>query len=407
MIEKPKQSAAVVAAIGFLALASAMGIGRFSLTPILPLMQRDAGLTLAQGGWLACCNYLGYLAGALVCIVLAPPPAPAIRWGLAAVGLFTLAMGLTDSEPLWLASRFLAGAASAFVLVGVSAWAMPLLVRHGREDWSGRVFAGVGAGIAFAGVFGLAAGIETWSSHATWIALGVVALALALLLWHRLGDQRLGDHKFGDEAPHTASIVQPRHRAVPRPALIAAACYIAFGYGYIIPATFLPALARAYIDDPAIFGLIWPLFGIAGAVSTFAAARLGRGLAPWQLWTRAQWVLAVGVLLPALTINVVTLLLSALCVGGTFMIITMAGIREALRLGGAPASLAVGVMTAAFATGQIAGPLTVSLLAGSGNAFALASFVAAFGLVAGNCVLLACSARWEKLARIGSRPNEA
>src|SRR5712691_1209464 len=181
---------------------------------------------------------------------------------------------------------------------------MPLLVRHGREEWSGRVFAGVGAGIAFAGLFGLAAGIEAWRSRATWIALGVVAVALAVLLWHRPGDHRLGDHRLGDEAPHTASAAQPRHRALPRPAIVAAACYIAFGYGYIIPATFLPALARGYIDDPAIFGLIWPVFGTAGAVSTFAAARLGRGLAPRQLWTRAQWVLAVGVLLPTLTINV-------------------------------------------------------------------------------------------------------
>ena len=38
------------------------------------------------------------------------------------------------------------------------------------------------------------------------------------------------------------------------------------------------------------------------------------------------------------------------------MIITMAGIKEALRLGGTPAPLAVGVMTAAFGAGQIAGP---------------------------------------------------
>ena len=68
-------SAAAVASIGLLALASAMGIGRFSLTPILPLMQHDAGLTLAQGGWLACANYLGYLAGALICIVVALAPA--------------------------------------------------------------------------------------------------------------------------------------------------------------------------------------------------------------------------------------------------------------------------------------------------------------------------------------------
>jgi hypothetical protein len=70
------------------------------------------------------------------------------------------------------------------------------------------------------------------------------------------------------------------------------------------------------------------------------------------------------------------------------MIITMAGIKEALRHGGAPAPLAVGVMTAAFGAGQIVGPLTVSLLGRSGHGFALASLVAVLGLVAGNCVLL-------------------
>src|SRR5262252_195916 len=106
-------SAAAAAAIGLLALASAMGIGRFALTPILPLMQQDAALTLTVGGWLATSNYLGYLLGALTCIAMQPRPLPAMRWGLAAVGLLTLSMGLTGSPPLWLASRFLAGVASA------------------------------------------------------------------------------------------------------------------------------------------------------------------------------------------------------------------------------------------------------------------------------------------------------
>src|ERR1700758_603786 len=114
--EKFQPSAAAAALIGLLALASAMGIGRFSLTPMLPLMQQDAGLSLALGGWLATTNYVGYLAGALACIALAPRPASAIRWGLASVGLTTLAMGLTDWQPLWLMLRFLAGVARAFVL---------------------------------------------------------------------------------------------------------------------------------------------------------------------------------------------------------------------------------------------------------------------------------------------------
>ena len=375
---KLETSATATASIGLLALASAMGIGRFSLTPLLPLMQQDAHLTLTVGGWLATANYIGYLLGALLCIALAPRPAFAIRWGLAGVGATTLLMGFAEWPPLWLALRFLAGIASAYVLVGTSAWAMPMLKAHGKEDWSAHVFSGVGIGIAFAGLFGLAAGIDAWSSRITWIVLGIVAVALAALLWRPLGS---------GSAP-VASRETPSLRSLPRPAIIAAACYGAFGFGYIIPATFLPALAKGYIDDPAMFGLIWPVFGAAAALSTFGSGWLGRGLTPRQLWTRAQWVLAGGVLAPAIEVNVMTLLLSAVCVGGTCVVITMAGLKEAMRLGGEPASLVVAVMTAAFGAGQIAGPLMVSLLGSSGHAFALASSIAALGLVASNCVLL-------------------
>src|SRR5258708_6931264 len=109
-------SAAAAASIGLLALASAMGIGRFSLTPILPLMQQDAHLSLTVGGWLATGNYVGYLVGALACILLTPRPATSIRLGLVGVGLTTLLMGFSEWAPLWLALRFLAGVASAFVL---------------------------------------------------------------------------------------------------------------------------------------------------------------------------------------------------------------------------------------------------------------------------------------------------
>src|SRR5215831_5909208 len=103
--QTPNISAAAAASIGLLALASAMGIGRFSLTPILPLMQQDAHLTLKVGGWLATGNYVGYLAGALFCILLTPRPAIAIRWGLAGVGLTTLLMGFSEWPALWLALR--------------------------------------------------------------------------------------------------------------------------------------------------------------------------------------------------------------------------------------------------------------------------------------------------------------
>lgn len=370
--------AAVAATVGLLALASAMGIGRFSLTPIMPLMQHDIGLTLTEGGWLATANYLGYLAGAVICMATTIRPAGAIRFGLLCVAAFTMAMAATDRLLLWLIFRILAGLASAFVLVGVSAWAMPILAVHEKARWSGRVFAGVGVGIAFAGLFGLAASIGGWSSRASWLGLGAVAAVPAVLMWKPLavdGARSLSGSQARSPLPYRVYLV--------------AACYGVFGYGYIIPATFLPAQARGYIDDPVLFGLIWPVFGTAAAISTLAATRWSQRLSPRQLWIWAQWGLAAGVLAPALTINMATLLIAALCVGGTFMVITMAGIRELLRIDAAQAARGVGMMTAAFATGQIAGPLTVSLLAGSGNAVALSSIIAVSALVIGNLVLLA------------------
>ena len=88
-------SAVWVVAVGMLGLAAAMGIGRFAFTPLMPLMQAHAVLTLAQGSWLAAANYAGYLAGALFCVFANPNPGAAARAGLSGVALFTFAMGPT------------------------------------------------------------------------------------------------------------------------------------------------------------------------------------------------------------------------------------------------------------------------------------------------------------------------
>ena len=110
-----------------------MGIGRFAFTPMLPLMQAAGLLDLPQGAWLAAANYLGYLVGALACTASPPAPLQAARCGLVGGGAADAGDGRcrAASPPGWLL-RFGAGVASACVLVGVSAWALPTLAARGR-----------------------------------------------------------------------------------------------------------------------------------------------------------------------------------------------------------------------------------------------------------------------------------
>ncbi len=60
---------------GILALAAAMGIGRFAYTPILPAMLDAGGLDTAAVGVFASANYAGYLAGALAAALAVRPSA--------------------------------------------------------------------------------------------------------------------------------------------------------------------------------------------------------------------------------------------------------------------------------------------------------------------------------------------
>jgi len=92
--------------------------------------------------------------------------------------------------------------------------------------------------------------------------------------------------------------------------------------------------------------------------------------------------MAFGVALPIVWSGIAPIMLAALFVGGTFMVITMAGLQEARAIGGAQAPQLMAAMTAAFAAGQVAGPLVVALLVRRPHGFALALAAAAIALVA-------------------------
>ena len=81
---------------GLIALATAMGIGRFAFTPLLPMMLHDQIISLSDASWLASANYIGYLVGALFCtFVPFSKPTVVIRIGLVSTFLLTFGMAAT------------------------------------------------------------------------------------------------------------------------------------------------------------------------------------------------------------------------------------------------------------------------------------------------------------------------
>ena len=373
-----------VAAAGAIALAVAMGIGRFALTPILPMMQQDSGVSVAEGGWLATANYAGYLVGAVSAGCVRIGPAAAIRLGLAGTALATLAMAGISGFPAWLALRALAGIASAWVLVFGSAWSLARLAPSRRPLLGGVVFAGVGIGIVLAG--GVCLGLMRAGAGAAtaWAGLGLIALVATLAIWPSVGAGAVADP--GAAAPPAAPL--PR-----REAARLVCCYGGFGFGYIIPATFVPVLARQIVPDPAIFGWCWPVFGAAAAASTLAAGAAMRRAGARGVWILGQLVMALGVGLPAAGRGLVPIMLGALLVGGTFMVSTMAGLQEARRLAAADPTPLMAALTTAFALGQVLGPILVSWRVGPGGDVTEPLLVASLVLAASAGWLAAPSAR--------------
>ena len=364
------------------ALAVAMGIGRFAFTPILPLMIQEGTVHLAQTAWLSSSNYIGYLVGALSLLKSKRHPLFVVL-GLTLVTLTTWLASLSSFGWL-LVLRFLAGVASAWVLVSISAFAINWL-KSRQVISSGLIYTGVGIGITLTGLIcsyfifqSATVNVAAQSSLSPlssrlWQYLGVIALLATLVVTFLLA-------KINSKSPSTAAAkanpskathTNPTSSSIPPPAKLKLAnvltAYGLFGFGYILPATFLPQIAKQWLSGQSYL-LIWPFFGLAAALSVVLSQGLQRrynNVSLLGVWRVSQIIMAVGTLLPALWQSLAGLMLSALMVGGTFMVVTMAGLQVAAsQVTHYPKYNLSALMTASFAFGQLIGPLTALIATG-------------------------------------------
>jgi predicted MFS family arabinose efflux permease len=365
-----------IALAGAVSLAVAMGIGRFAFTPLLPMMLHDGVIDLPAASWLASANYLGYLAGALLCTFqpwlwarapgLPPINGPSlVRGGLVATGLLTLGMAL-PAPAAWPLLRFAAGVASAVVFVYTSGWCLAQLAHLRAPALGGVMYAGPGAGIVVSGL--MVSGMVQWEWRAAtgWLIFGVLAFWLTAGAWRifRGGSNprpAAGPNPIGGvtNGPHAEPDVAREGRA--EVACLAAAYGLA-GFGYIVTATFLPVIARAALPGAPGLDLFWPVFGLGVVSGALLATRLRVSVDLRLLLAGSYVVQAAGIAIGVWRPSLAGFAIGSLLLGIPFTAITFFAMQEVRHLRPASASSTMGLLTAVYGVGQIVGPPLVALV---------------------------------------------
>lgn len=368
---------------GIFSLLLVLGVARFSYTPLLPLMQQQAGLGVAAAGWLAAINYAGYLSGAIIAsqisdLVLKDK---LYRIGMVLAIVSTAVMGLTTNVIVWALSRYVAGLSSAAGMLLGTGLILNWLIRHHHRSELGIHFSGIGLGIA-----GCSAAVMLMNPALDWreqwwafTAIGCVLLYPALA-WLPHPD------RTGLTASGQKMIDSPPSALYLR---IFMAAYFCAGFGYVVSATFIVAIVNKLPGLGGQGNLAFLAIGIGAAPACINWDLIARRTGDLNALILAALLQIVGMLLPVMVGGLIATLLGALLFGGTFigmvsLVLSMAGRYYPTK----PAKM-MGKMTLTYGVAQIIGPAITGQLAVHLGSYNAGMYVAALVMTVGTGLLLA------------------
>lgn len=368
---------------GICSLIVTAGVARFSYTSLLPIMQSDAGLSEVGGGWLATINYLGYLVGVLIVANLnnLNIKYQLYRCYLIFAVITTAAMSLTTDIYLWAILRFISGVCTSAGFIIASGLVLKWLVNQKKRAELGIHFSGIGISIFLAALF-----VEilmqlsvNWENQ--WLFLALMATAFAIPAWIWMPHPSLkiapGEHKKALDMPPTKVFTW-----------IIMAAYFCAGYGYVVSATFIVDIVEGL---PSLSGHGQQVFIVLGLAATPAVIlwdRLARRLGYLKTLLLAYLVQVIGIILPAISENLVTIAISAVLFGASFvacvsLVLTMAGHFFPSN----PAKF-MGKMTLAYGMAQIIAPALTGLLASSLGNYDIGLYVSSIIMLIGAVLVI-------------------
>ncbi|KIL37595.1 hypothetical protein SD71_03025 [Cohnella kolymensis] len=365
---------------GVLALTVAMGIGRFAYTPMLPVMEKELGLSVTSAGMLASLNYIGYFIGALTAAWLPlrrdRQRIHVIALCLLASALTTCAMAVSVSHWAWSMLRGLSGVFSAIILVVSSSLIMDWLSRREEQAKIGIFYSGVGFGIALTGI------AVPWLAHignwqAGWYGLGLVSIVAGACSFFLLSGIPKDEHETHPQQQF------PVKAHSPFSLWGITLAYGLEGLGYIVMGTFVNVYFAEVSTLSWLGSASWTLVGLAAIPSTLLWTAAAHRWSLRRAAYLAYFAQAAGVMLPALVPGVTSALIGSILFGGTFMGITTIALTIGKQASPGQSARTIGNMTAAFSIGQIIGPIAAAAITENTGSYSLSM------LLSGTMLLMA------------------
>jgi len=363
---------------GIAGLVLSIGLARFAYTPMLPLMQAQAGLGDAMAGALAAINYAGYMSGALLAAWIDDP-----RWrqrlyshGLWLSLLSCLLMALSGNVWLWALARYLGGLCGAAGMLLGSGLVLGWLMRAGRRPELGLHFTGLGLGIVVSALGAMAMASLAWDWARQWQGYAAIGLLFLLPAW-----------AWRPPAPPPAVAAESRPPARRWMALMIA-MYFCAGWGFVINATFTVAIVER---QPLLAGQgpwAWLLVGLAATPAVFLWDRVARRLGEIQALLLAFGLQTLGVLLPALSGSLLAALTGALLYGATFIGIVSLTLALVGRRSPSNPGKAMARLTLSYGVAQVSAPALAGAMVQASGSYAGAQWLTGLVLVLGMGLLL-------------------
>ncbi|MGV3128143.1 YbfB/YjiJ family MFS transporter [Staphylococcus simulans] len=366
--------------LGMASLFVVMAIGRFAYTPILPFMQQAVHMDGKGAGLLATINYLGYLIGAIIPMwFIFKSKVVDVKIYLILNVLSTIFMGFTSDFFLWSVLRLIAGITSGTVFVLASNVVLEALRQAHKEGISGLLYSAVGIGLFTSSIYVFFyTNVDTWQM--TWIILGLVSLVLSLLVILFMRENP--EIKVNDTAKTEKKTAVRLNPTFMHWYSIA---YFCEGAGYIITGTFLVAIVKTIPAFSEYAALSWMFVGLGAIPSTVVWSMIAEKIDYSKATYMAFGLQIISVALPIFSHHIVSLIISSLIFGSTFLGLTTLFMSKGqmlmLETGGK--SNFIATLTVIYSIGQMIAPFVSGFLIGESENYNAALLFATVILIIG------------------------